>query len=95
MSDKQHLNFGSVPSLPDCARSRSPWIDHQGYGIVPYFVIDFGQNKDFSFLSLLLGCSWPLQLPGGKEAIEDVGFLVEEKLYSQNHQLVVAITFKH
>ena len=53
LSNKQHLEFGSVPFSPDCARSHSPWIDHQGDGIVPYFVIDFGQTKHFSFESHL------------------------------------------
>ena len=85
LSNTRHLEFGSVPFSPDCARSHSPWIDHQGDGIVPYFVIDFGQNKHFSLQSHSLGCSWPLQLPGGKEAIENVKFLVEELLYSRNH----------
>ena len=48
----------------------------------------------FSFKSHLIGCSWTLQIPRGKEAIEDVGFLVGEKLYSCNHQLVATIAIK-
>ena len=59
-----------------------------------YFVSDLFQNKQFSFQSHSLGCSWPLQSPGGTEVKESVGFLVEEKLHSRNHQLVVAIAFE-
>ena len=35
LSNTRHLEFGSVPFSPDCARLHSPWIDHQGYWIVP------------------------------------------------------------
>ena len=79
---KRHLKFGGTPFSTDCARLHSPRIDHQEYWTVHYFVSNFGQNTHVSFLSHLLGCSWPLQLPGGTEAIENVGFLVEENYYS-------------
>ena len=59
-----------------------------------FFVSDLFQNKHFSFQSHVLGCSWPLKLPGKIEAIEHAGCLVKENYYSLNHWLVLAIAFK-
>ena len=71
-----------------------PRNDHQGDWNAHYLVSDFGQNKQFSFTSPLLGYSWSLELPLKTEAIENGGFLVAEYLSAQNHSLVFAIAFE-
>ena len=72
-----HLKFGSVPFSTNYARHCFPRTDNQGNTIVRYFVRYFGQEKPVFLISRLSGCSWPLQLCGGREVIQDVRFFVE------------------
>ena len=86
---KEHLEFDSTSFSTDYAWHCSPRNDHKGDTIVCHFVRDLGQNKHIFFLSHLLGYSWPLWLPSGRGAIEDVVFFVEDNSYSLNPQLAL------